>query len=114
MADKKKLLNLLIQSAEILGLRKDDLDIAKEYVEYNEFGLAFETVVTQVFEYDIVIGKPFYEIVTQVAELLRIDHSEYSFINELIKEDGKIPKPILDRLASIVEMVIREKQIRGS
>ncbi|SEN41322.1 hypothetical protein SAMN05192574_10382 [Mucilaginibacter gossypiicola] len=74
----------LINLAEQLGLNERDITNAKEYLEYNELGLSFDCVITQIHEYDVAINKAFYSLVTDIANELKLPTDEYDFLLPLI------------------------------
>jgi hypothetical protein len=81
----KELLQVLIDGSVVKGLSSSDLNGAKEYLQYNEFGLCFDTIVTQMYEYNIEIDEEFYIQIEKVASTMKIPVSGYSFMKELIK-----------------------------
>lgn len=84
----KKLIDtlfILIEKAESLGLNNRDLDIAKNYLIYNEFGLCFDTVITQMYENNIEIDSEFYEQVCKIGKQMNLESENYSFMKELIR-----------------------------
>ncbi len=92
----------LIEISKILGLNEGDLNNAREYLIYNEYGLCFDTLITQLYEFDIEINTEFYKLIVQIGELLALDEDSYSFMKELIRDGNIIPKTIKDELATIV------------
>lgn len=80
----KKMIYTLINSVEVLKLTKEDIDNSKEYLENREYGLAFDTVITQLYEYEVEIGVEFYELVSEIGRKMKIDEKEYSYLKELI------------------------------
>ena len=56
--------NLMVEflnQAKILGLPIADSNSAEELLENREYGLCFDTIVTQLYEYDIKIDENFYQ-----------------------------------------------------
>lgn len=66
-------------------LSQDDVKLIAEFIEYNECGLAYETLCTQTYEYDIRISFEFYEILYFVAKSMEIQ--VYTWMQELIIEN---------------------------
>lgn len=102
MKTLKETLLKLIAAAKILGLNEDDLKNAKDYLIYNEFGLCFDIIITQMYEYDIEIDTNFYELVFKIGERMNLEKESYSFMKELIRDKDSIPKPVKDELAQII------------
>lgn len=85
MKTKGQLLAELIDRAKLLGLGNQDLISAKEYLEYNEYGLCFDLIITQLYEFNIEIDKAFYSIISEIAKELDLSEESYSFMEELIR-----------------------------
>lgn len=101
----KKILNAslkLIEVAGVLGLDEIDLKNAREFLTYNEFGLCFDTIVTQMYEYDIEIDKEFYQLIAKIGEMMELEQEDYSFMQELIRDESNIPKPVKEELVRII------------
>jgi hypothetical protein len=47
------LLSALMESARLLGIEDSYLEIAKEFIQHHEFELCFDTIVSQMYEFDI-------------------------------------------------------------
>ena len=75
----------LLTEAGRLGLPAQDTVIAREYLDYAEWGLAFEHIVTQLFEYAIPLTADFYEQVEVCAERIKIAPEAYSILLLLVK-----------------------------
>ncbi|WP_413668521.1 MafI family immunity protein [Mucilaginibacter sp. Mucisp86] len=78
---------MLIDLAGQLGLSGKDLAIAKDYLEYNELGLSFDHVITQIYEYNVEINKALYSMVVDIASELKLPANEYDFLILLIKQE---------------------------
>lgn len=76
----------LIDTAEKLGLDKLSAKDAKEYVYYKEYFLAIDTVLVQLYEYDIPINIYFLDLAYSLLKEIGFDKSEYSFLESLCKE----------------------------
>ena len=79
MFGKKRLilcLNEIILQAEGIGLPQPDLNIAKEYIEYNEFGAALEHIIDQLFEFDIQINKTIYDLIILAGSTMEMDEAK--------------------------------------
>ncbi|TWF39718.1 hypothetical protein FHW36_105157 [Chitinophaga polysaccharea] len=101
----EKLTLALIDAAGALGLSKVDLDNATILSNSHEYGLAFDTIVTQLYEYDTDIDIEFYNLVVDVAQKMRIPENTYSFIRELIRDKNVVPKSVKDKLAEILHLL---------
>lgn len=66
-------------------LPSEDVKKVVELVENNEFGIAYETLCTQIYEYEVRITKKFYEMVSFYGESIKIQPSIWEPIKELIK-----------------------------
>jgi len=77
----------LIEAAEILGLRKEDLNTARELSDHGEYGLALDTIVTQLYEFDLEIDQGFYDLVQNMAKRMQISEEEYSFMTSKIRSN---------------------------
>jgi len=73
-----------IEMSKIFGLNENDISNAKEYLEYNEFELCFDTLITQLYEFDIVINEKFYELIDKIAKAIKLSEEKYIFMKELI------------------------------
>ncbi|CAA7193826.1 MafI family immunity protein [Chryseobacterium potabilaquae] len=92
----------LIEIASIIGLNDNDVKNAKDYLMHNEFGLCYDTIITQIYEYDIEIDIKFYQFITKIGNLLNLTHENYFFMKELISDENNIPKSIKSELAKII------------
>jgi len=82
----------LIEVAKILALKENDLRNAKDYLLHNEFGLCFETIITQMYEDDIKIDNEIYKSISKIGESINLVQDSYCFMKELIREN--IPKSV--------------------
>lgn len=98
----KKNLKELIECSSILGLDKKDCQNALEYLEYNEYGLSFDTIITQLFEYDIEISIEFYSLIEKIANLMELPEESYNFMKGLIRQEKKIPDLVTSKIAEIL------------
>lgn len=98
----KKIVSALIEAAKELGLGDVDINNSIELLENREYGLAFDTIITQLYEYEIEIDDEFYELIVKSAHSMKISEDEYSFMKELVRAENIVPKPVKDRLAKIL------------
>ncbi|WP_185731234.1 MafI family immunity protein [Larkinella rosea] len=75
----------LIFKCSSLGLPEKDSNDARSYLENNERGLAFDTLLTQIYEYDILIDGDIYRQIEAIARELSINAEDYAFITKLIR-----------------------------
>lgn len=106
---KKKLIELLDESIK-LGLRKIDSDNVNEFLKNREYGLAFDTIVCQMFEYDNEISQSFYDKVEKTALLLKIDPNDYKFLEKNIRNEHSIPIAVQDKIGEIISEVKNKKE----
>jgi hypothetical protein len=74
----------LIEDAVAFGLRNEDIKSCKEYLKYTEYDLCFDTLATQLYEYDIKISAEFFEKAQMVANGLNLNSSEYDYLKQII------------------------------
>jgi hypothetical protein len=99
------LLKKLVESAKIIGLSNVDLINAQEFLDNYEFGLCFDTIISQIYEYDIEINSEFYDFLGFVAKKIHLPEESYSFMNELIRSEGNIPKVVKDEIAKLIATI---------
>lgn len=104
---KAKLLEELILSAQILGLEEQDLLAAQEFLDNYEFGLCFDTIVTQLYEYDIEIDEDYYELIVKIVKILKLKQDDFVYVKELIRSPISIPKTVKENLSKIIESLTR-------
>jgi hypothetical protein len=102
MIKEKKIVSALINAAEELGLGNIDINNSIELLDNMEYGLAFDTIITQLYEYEIEIDEEFYELIDKSAKKMNISNNSYSFMNELIRGKNKVPTPVKNRLSQIL------------
>ena len=85
MSELKKQLQSLLDAAELSGLSDQDIIIAKEFLEYNEAGLCFDHIITQLYEYDIEINRDTYLLIGDIGSKFKLPIESYSFVKELVK-----------------------------
>lgn len=98
----KKIVSALIEAAKELGLGDIDINNSTELLENREYGLAFDTIITQLYEYEIEIDDEFYELIVKSAHIMKISEEEYLFMKELVRAENVVPKPVKDSLAEIL------------
>ena len=83
MNNLKEELQLLIDKANNLGLKEIDKNIAQEYLDNREYGLTFDTIVEQLYEYNILIDLETFNLIKNIILKMKLSESNYSFIKEL-------------------------------
>jgi hypothetical protein len=81
----EKKLRRLIEMASILGIRTEDRRNACLFLIHNEWGLCLDTVLTQLYEYSIPIDHDFLTLARELQDDMKIHRTEYSFLNQLLK-----------------------------
>ena len=89
----ERIVSGIIEAAKQLGLGDSDIRNSEELLRNREYGLTFDTVITQLYEYEIEINNEFYALVVKAAQQMKIPESEYSYLNELIRDGDRLPKP---------------------
>lgn len=92
----------LIEIARVLGLNEYDLKNAQDFATHNEFGLCFDTILTQMYEYDIEIDKDIYELIIKIGKSMNLNEESYSFMKDLIRDDINIPRQLRTELVKII------------
>lgn len=67
-----------------MKLPPDDISNIAEFIEHNEFGLAFETLCTQLYEYNIQISYEFFEMISLCGKSMKLEPSTWVPLKELI------------------------------
>ncbi len=62
------------------------VDEVKAYTDFNEFGVAFNMLVVQLYEFDVALSKEDVERIRQVADLLEIPYKRWGFVRRLIRD----------------------------
>ena len=74
----------ILQEAITINLPKDDISSCLEYLENKEYGLCFDTIVTQLYEHDLKISNEFYDNIQMVGIKLGINEDEFDYLKENI------------------------------
>lgn len=90
----KKKLAALIEEAKILGLPQRDLDNANDFLINREYGLCYDTVITQLYEYDIEIDNKIYSLISKIAKDLSLSENDYLFMKDLVRAETEISKKL--------------------
>lgn len=75
----------LAAKCRLLGLPEQDCVIANDFLQYHEYGLAFDTILTQMYEFDIPIDTELYQQIETIAQRMSLDTEDYVFMAELIR-----------------------------
>lgn len=57
----------------------------EEYIEYNEYGLAFEHITYELYENEVYISNEYFQQLQEMGKALGFTEKEYAFLKELIK-----------------------------
>jgi hypothetical protein len=76
-------LEILIDKAQNLGLSEKYVIDAKEFIAHNEFELCIDTILENIYEYDIKVDLEFLEIVYKVLGVEKLDNKTY---HDLVKK----------------------------
>lgn len=72
--------NLLASTA--YGLSDSDVKNASEFIEHNEFGVAFELICDQLYENESQISSELIGDISRIAKLMQLDDNSWSFLKE--------------------------------
>ena len=75
-----------IDHARSFGILNEDSKNAEDFLKNDEFVLCFDTIITQLYEFDVEINEEFYLIADQIGRSLGLEPETYSYIKELIKK----------------------------
>jgi hypothetical protein len=75
----------LISKCESLGLTEKDCIEARSLLECNELSLAFDTTLTQMYEYDILIDSELYRQIEAIAYGMSLNSDDCEFMLKLIR-----------------------------
>lgn len=78
----------LVTKCRLLGLPEQDCVNANEFLQYHEYALAFDTILTQMYELDIQINAELYQQIETIAQRMSLETRDYSFMAELIQPVG--------------------------
>lgn len=81
----QQLFQSIIDSSRISGLKENDILTAEEYLKHNELGLCLDTIVTQLYEDNILITNDLYVLIDKAAKEINIPLKDYKFINDLVR-----------------------------
>lgn len=98
-----KALENFLEIAKILGLDNNDFKTANNYLSNKEFGLCFDTIITQMFECDIEIDNDIYNSIMKIGDMMNLDQTSYSFMKELIRTKSSIPSTVKDEITKVLK-----------
>ena len=81
----RTLLTELIGLARLACLPESDVKNALEALDHNESGLALDTILVQLFEYDVSIDDGFVAKARKACQAMNIEWDEYEFVETLVK-----------------------------
>jgi len=86
MTKYKKLIHeiTIILEAVKGDLTERDVQFARDFLEHNEWGLAFSLICTQLYEYGVTINSEFYIQIENAGRQMSIPPEEWEMLRELI------------------------------
>ncbi len=69
------------------SLLPQDVQNICDFIKYNEFGVGFETLCTQLFEYDSPISAEIYSRIESVGKEIGYSENHWNYLKALIKND---------------------------
>ena len=97
-----KSLQLLIKIARLVGLNEQDIKSAEELLNHREYGLSFDTLITQIFEYNIEISNEIYELIIYIGHKLKLPEKNYLYMEELVGGSQELPHHLKLEIAKII------------
>ena len=71
----------LVEIASVLGLDENSLRNSKDFLAHNEFGLCFDSIITQMYECDIEIDNDSYKTTTP-ASVFTLPRKKICFLTQ--------------------------------
>ncbi len=81
----KNKLRGLLSTLLILRNSNEVKKIVEEYIDYNEYGLAFEHITYELHENEISISNEYFLQLQEMGKALGLAEKEYAFLKELIR-----------------------------
>ncbi|MBS0656365.1 MAG: MafI family immunity protein [Verrucomicrobia bacterium] len=69
----------------INNLPAEDVEEINDYITHGECGVAYDHLVSQLFEYDISISSETYELIAEFGKFMGYEESEWGHLKSLIK-----------------------------
>lgn len=107
---KKKRLKDLVERASSIGLRAEDRNAMDDFIANHEFGLALDTLVTQLHEYDVEVPLDFYEEVEKLCILYGLQETDYTYLYQVVRDRGKILDPVQEKIYDILKVLKENKK----
>lgn len=79
-----KELRLFIERAREFGLPGRDVENAEMFLEHHEYGLCFETLVEQLYEYDIPIDRELVTLAASLGSAMKYESESWVCLEELV------------------------------
>lgn len=64
------------------GLSDSDVKNASEFIDHNEFGVAFELICDQLYENESQISSELIADISRIAKLMQLEDNSWSFLKE--------------------------------
>jgi hypothetical protein len=75
----------VVTKAREAGLPEPDMQVATEYIEYKEYGLALEHIATQLYEFSLPISIEVFKDINKCAELMQMPEDKFYFLKEIVR-----------------------------
>jgi hypothetical protein len=82
----KQLLLHLLEKAKILGANENDMKDVAEMLNFGDFHLCLDTIVSQMYEHNLAIDEDFYQQVVVITAKLSLNIEKYDYIKHLVKK----------------------------
>lgn len=99
---KKKILKEVILRFEHL-LNSEDKKNCLDYLNNREYLLCFNTLTTQLYEYDVELSVEDFNFLKESALKIEIPFQEYEILEELIRGENNIPKTVKSNISEIMK-----------
>lgn len=88
MGRVSRILNELIERTRAFALPEADREAATEFLEQGEYELCLDQLITQLYEYELPIDQPYWELTEKAAIELEIAPDKFNYLKELVKTDS--------------------------
>ena len=72
-------------------LPEKDVSEALDLVKYNEFGVSFELICTQLFEYNVEVSSDVYQKIDSVGRSMNLDERIWKVLASDLKFNNHLP-----------------------
>lgn len=78
-----KELEILLEKMKGLGLGQYSINMNREFLEYGEYGLCLGTLAEHLYEDNIAIDVPTYELIMSLIDKMNLLRKDYLYLEEL-------------------------------